>query len=133
MSSPDGAPLLHSKGMRGRGVAVGVACRGHHPTALPPRGSVRFHSATWVRTTAAVTGILAACYRPEGLQGSVAVPGRRRGDKAAHRADRSADRGTKRCTVPTGSGCPDRSPAASTDQAAPNRSLDRVVWIGASR
>ena len=43
MSSPDGAPLLHSKGMRGRGVAVGVACRGHHPTALPPRGWVRFH------------------------------------------------------------------------------------------
>jgi len=69
----------------------------------------------------------------EGLRGSVAVPGRWRGDKSAHRADRSANRGTKGCTVPTRRGSPDRSPAAGTDQAAPNRSLDRVVWIGASR
>ena len=70
---------------------------------------------------------------PKVCEGSVAVPGWWRGDKAAHRADGSAYRGTKGSTVPTGRGSPNRSPAAGTDQAAPNRSLDRVVWIGASR
>ena len=69
----------------------------------------------------------------EGLRGSVAVPGRWRGDKAAQRADRSADRGTKGCTVPTGRGSPNRSAAAGTDQAAPDRPLDGVIWVGASR
>ena len=77
--------------------------------------------------------ILAAVTGPKVCEGSVAVPGWWRGDKAAHRADRSAYRGTKGSTVPTGRGSPNRSPAAGTDQAAPNRSLDRVVWIGASR
>ena len=70
-----------------------------------------------------LNGILAAWYLPEGLRGLVAVP--RCGDKATHRADRSADRGTKSCTVPTGRGSPDRSPAAGTDQAAPI-----VLWTG---
>jgi hypothetical protein len=63
----------------------------------------------------------------------VAVPRRWRRDEATHCTDRSADRGTKGCTVPTGRGSPDRSPAAGTDQAAPDRSLDRGIWIGASR
>ena len=53
------------------------------------------------------------------LRGLVAVPRWWRGDKAAHRTDGSADRGTKGCTVFTGRGSPDRSPAPGTDQAAP--------------
>ena len=58
------------------------------------------------------------------LRGLVAVPRRWRGDEAAHRTEGSADRGTKGCTVPTGRGSPDRSAAAGTDQAAPDRPLD---------
>jgi hypothetical protein len=69
-----------------------------------------------------LNGIPAAWYLPEGLRGLVAVP--RCSDKTTHRADRSADRGTKGCTVPTGRGSPDRSAAAGTDQAAPDRPLD---------
>jgi hypothetical protein len=54
-------------------------------------------------------------------------------DKAAHCTNRAADRGAQGCTVPAGCGSPDRSPAAGTDQAASDRSLDGVIWIGASR
>ena len=68
---------------------------------------------------------------PKGLRGLVAVP--RCSDKTTHRADRSANRGTKGCTVPTGRGSPDRSAAAGTDQAAPDRPLDGVIGVGASR
>jgi len=78
-----------------------------------------------------LNGILAAWYLPEGLRGLVAVP--RCGDKTTHRADRSTDRGTKGCTVPTGRSSPDRSAAAGTDQAAADRPLDGVIWVGASR
>ena len=47
--------------------------------------------------------------------------------------DKAAHCGTKGGTVPTGSGGPDRSPAAGTDQATSDCSLSGIIWIGASR
>ena len=65
----------------------------------------------------------------------VAVIGRRlwRCDKACYRSNSSADCGAEGRTVTAGGGSPDCSPAACADEATPNRALDGIVWISASR
>jgi hypothetical protein len=65
----------------------------------------------------------------------VAVISRRWGrcDKACHRPYSAADSGAEGRTMTAGSGSPDRSPTACADETAPNRPLDRIVWISAGR
>ena len=65
----------------------------------------------------------------------VAVISRRgwRCDKARDRPYSTADCGPEGRAVTAGSGSPDCSPTACADETAANKTLHRVVWIGASR
>src|SRR5229473_3590858 len=63
--------------------------------------------------------------------GLVAVS--RSGDQTSHRTDCSSDGGAEGRTVSAGGGSSDRRPAACADEAATDRSLDRIIWIGAAR
>jgi hypothetical protein len=65
----------------------------------------------------------------------IAVISRRwwRCEKASDRPHSSTDRGAEGRTVTTGSGSPNCSPTACADETAPNRPLDWIVWIRASR
>src|SRR3984893_17560922 len=55
------------------------------------------------------------------------------GDQTSHRTDCSSDGGAEGRSVSAGSGSCDRRPAACADKAATDRSLDRIIWIGATR
>ena len=65
----------------------------------------------------------------------VAVISRRCGrcDKTGQRPHSTADCSTEGGTVTAGSGSTDCRPAARADQTAPNRPLDGIVGISASR
>jgi hypothetical protein len=54
-------------------------------------------------------------------------------EKTCHRPHSSADCGAEGRTVTAGGGSPDCSPATCADETAPNRPLDGIVWISASR
>jgi hypothetical protein len=53
-------------------------------------------------------------------------------DKAGDRPHSSSDRGAEGGTVTTGSGSPDCSPTACADETTADKTLDRIIWIGAS-
>jgi len=54
-------------------------------------------------------------------------------DKAPHCTHSSADRSAESSAMPTGGGSAYCSPTTGADQATPNKPLDGIVRIGASR
>jgi hypothetical protein len=53
-------------------------------------------------------------------------------EKAGDRAHSSTDRSAESGTVTTGSSSSDCSPTACADETTADKTLDRIIWIGAS-
>ena len=112
-----------------RSVTRGSVCRGGRRGA--PHGVSAVNTVMSSPVVPRVLSVIVVAVMPVIV---AVISGRRRGgNKACHRPHSSADCGAEGRTVTAGSGSPDCSPGAGTDEAAADRSLDGIVWIGASR